>query len=85
MRPTHGKPCGTILYDSKNHGAWRNEFITKLKNDQFADQADHAVLVTSAFPAKARHHCMIEDIVVASERGPDALNHVDHALHVVEA
>jgi hypothetical protein len=62
----NGKPCGTILYDSKNHGAWRNEFITKLKNDQLADHADHAVLVTSAFPAKAKHHCMVEDIIVAS-------------------
>lgn len=62
----NGKPCGTILYDSKNHGAWRNEFVTKLKDDQLADQADHAILVTSAFPAKTKHHCMIEDIIVAS-------------------
>lgn len=62
----NGKPCGMILYDSKNHGAWRNDFVTKLKNDQLADQADHAVLVTSAFPAKTRHYCMIEDIIVAS-------------------
>ena len=62
----NGKTCGTILYDSKNHGAWRNDFVTKLKNDQLADQADHAVLVTSVFPAKTKHHCMIDDIIVAS-------------------
>lgn len=46
----NGKDCGLILYDSKNHKAWRNEFVTKLRDDQIADKADHAILTTIAFP-----------------------------------
>ncbi|MGR4864202.1 hypothetical protein [Caulobacter sp. LARHSG274] len=30
----NGRECGKIIYDSKNHNAWRNEFVTKLKADQ---------------------------------------------------
>lgn len=46
----NGKVCGLILYDSKNHKAWRNEFVTKLRDDQLHAEADHAVLSTIAFP-----------------------------------
>jgi len=28
--------CGKIIYDSKNHNAWRNDFVTKLAADQMA-------------------------------------------------
>jgi hypothetical protein len=62
----NGKPCGTILYDSKNHGAWRNDFVTKLKSDQMADKADHAVLVTSKFPSGKRHVCVQDEVIVAN-------------------
>ena len=46
----NGKDCGLILYDSKNHRSWRNDFVTKLRDDQIADKADHAILSTYAFP-----------------------------------
>ncbi|HEY0414154.1 MAG TPA: DUF2130 domain-containing protein [Allosphingosinicella sp.] len=62
----NGKACGTLLYDSKNHGAWRNDFVTKLKSDQLADKADHALLVTSAFPSGKRNVCVQDDVVVVS-------------------
>jgi len=54
----NGKECGTIIYDSKNHGAWRNDFVSKLATDQMAAKAEHAILSTSKFPAGARqlHH-----------------------------
>jgi hypothetical protein len=26
----NGRECGRIVYDSKNHNAWRNDFVTKL-------------------------------------------------------
>ena len=32
----NGQDCGTIVYDSKNTGAWRNDYIAKLISDQTA-------------------------------------------------
>jgi hypothetical protein len=46
----HGKECGTIIYDSKNHQQFRNEHVTKLKADQLAAKAEHAILSTHKFP-----------------------------------
>ncbi len=30
----HNQDCGLVLFDSKNHKAWRNDFVTKLRQDQ---------------------------------------------------
>lgn len=38
----NGKKCGTIVYDSKNRNAWRDEYATKLRVDQIAAKAEHA-------------------------------------------
>src|SRR4029077_12537317 len=46
----HGKECGTIIYDSKNHKQFRNEHVAKLKADQLAAKAEHAILSTHKFP-----------------------------------
>lgn len=51
----NGKECGKIVYDSKNHGSWRNDFVSKLAKDQMAARAEHAILSTSKFPAGIRH------------------------------
>ncbi|MCL5784766.1 MAG: DUF2130 domain-containing protein [Patescibacteria group bacterium] len=40
-----GRNSGTILWESKN-AQWKNDWITKLKEDQRAKKADLAVLVT---------------------------------------
>ena len=45
-----GKSCGTIIYDSKNHKRWLTDHATKLKTDQLAANAEHAVLSTHKFP-----------------------------------
>lgn len=62
----NGKDCGKIIYDSKNHNAWRNDFATKLGADQLNARAEHAILSTRKFPAGTRHLCMQGGIVVAS-------------------
>jgi hypothetical protein len=49
-----GRACGLIIYDSKNRNAWRNDYVTKLRADQLAAKADHAVLATRVFPAGSR-------------------------------
>ena len=46
----NGKECGTILYDSKNHNQFRNDHVSKLRSDQIAARAEHAILSTRKFP-----------------------------------
>jgi hypothetical protein len=48
-----GKKCGTIIYDSKNHNQFRTEHVLKLRADQLALGADHAILSTRKFPQGA--------------------------------
>ena len=62
----HGRVCGSILYDSKNHRAWRNDFVEKLKTDQLAAKADHAILTTSVFPSGAQQICVQGDVIIAN-------------------
>jgi len=47
----NGQDCGSILWESKNSTAWRDDYVTKLIRDQTATNADHAVLSTFKFPA----------------------------------
>ena len=47
----NGQECGSILWESKNSTAWRDDYVTKLIRDQTAANADHAVLSTFKFPA----------------------------------
>jgi hypothetical protein len=62
----NGKECGSIIYDSKNHNAWRNDFVTKLAADQMAAKAEHAVLSTRKFPAGERHLSVRERVILAA-------------------
>lgn len=59
----NGAVCGTIVYDSKNHKQWRTEFVTKLRQDQIAEKAEHAVLATHVFP-KDRKQLHIDNGVI---------------------
>ena len=62
----NGKDCGLILYDSKNHRAWRDEFVTKLRDDQIADRADHAILSTIAFPKGTRQLHIRDGVILVN-------------------
>ena len=62
----NGKDCGLVLYDSKNHKAWRSDFVTKLRDDQIAAQADHAILSTIAFPQGTKHVCLQDGVVLVN-------------------
>lgn len=62
----NGQECGKIVYDSKNHGAWRNEFVTKLASDQLAAKAAHAILASRAFPANSRQLEVRNGVIIAS-------------------
>ena len=62
----NGQDCGTIIYDSKNSGAWRSDYIAKLVRDQTAAKADHAVLSTLKFPAGASQLEVREGVVIVN-------------------
>ena len=62
----NGKDCGTILYDLKNHNQFRTEHVTKLKADQIADKAEHAILSTYKFPQGTRHVHVQDGVVLVS-------------------
>jgi hypothetical protein len=62
----NGRECGTIVYDSKNHKAFRNEHVAKLVEDQIAARAEHAILSTHKFPQGARQLHMQDGVLLAN-------------------
>jgi hypothetical protein len=62
----HGKECGTIVYDSKNHKGFRWEHVSKLKVDQLAAKAEHAILSTHKFPEGTHQFHMHDGILLAN-------------------
>ena len=62
----NGETVGKILYDSKNHARWLTSFVEKLKKDQLADQADHAILSTSVFPSGEQQLVVRDGVIVAN-------------------
>lgn len=62
----NGKACGTIIYDSKNHNAFRNEHVAKLRTDKLAAKAEHAILSTHKFPQGTRQIHMDDGVVLAN-------------------
>ena len=62
----NGNECGTILFGSKNHNQFRTEHVTKLKADQIADKAEHAILSTYKFPQGTRHVHVQDGVVLVS-------------------
>jgi hypothetical protein len=59
-----GLRCGIILYESKNVQNWNSDFIDKLNKDKLDSGASYAVLVSTAFPAKAKDLHIVDGIAV---------------------
>src|SRR5207249_1177367 len=65
-----GAVCGTILIDSKNRQGWQNSYVTKLREDQVAAKAEHAILATMVFPrGKKEFYVDPETSVIVVNRG----------------
>jgi hypothetical protein len=79
-----GQECGTILYDSKNHNGFRWEHVTKLKTDQLAAKAEHAILSTHKFPQGARQFHIHDGVLLANPARVVAIATLvrQHLLHV---
>jgi hypothetical protein len=61
-----GRDCGTIVYDSKNHKQYRTDHVAKLRVDQLAHDADHAILSTHKFPQGTRQLHAIDGVLLAN-------------------
>jgi hypothetical protein len=68
--------CGRIIYDCKDRISWRNEYSLKLRADQMAAAADHAILSTRVFPAGARQLCELDGVLIANPARVVALVHM---------
>jgi hypothetical protein len=61
-----GQECGTIIYDSKNHKAFRSEHVAKLRSDQLAAKAEHAILSLHKFPEGTRQLHQRDGVLLAN-------------------
>src|SRR5262249_3160018 len=79
----NNKECGTIIYDSKDRAAWRNDYVEKLSKDQRAAKADHAILSTRVFPQKTTQLHIDDGIIIANPARVIALVQLlrKHMLH----
>jgi len=67
LEVTHkGQHCGTIVFESKNTKAWQNSFVAKLRLDQMAAGAEHAVLATTVFPRGQKDLCIESDVILVT-------------------
>jgi hypothetical protein len=60
VRSSRGLDCGAILWESKNTKHWNNGWVEKLKDDQRAEKADMAIIVSSVLP-DAVHGAAVHD------------------------
>jgi hypothetical protein len=65
VRDGHLRPCGHIIWETKNTKAWSPSWIAKLKDDQRAAGAGVAVLVSVALPEDIRSFGLLDGVWVA--------------------
>lgn len=61
----NGVVCGTMVYDSKNRKDWKHEYAKKLRDDQVAARAEHAILSTNRFPGGKRQLHIQDHVIIA--------------------
>ena len=61
-----GQFCGLIVYDSKARKGWQYDFANKLRDDQMAARADHAILSSFKFPSGEDQICEVNEVIVAN-------------------
>lgn len=61
----NGERCGRLLFESKNRKVFQARFATKLREDQLADGADHAILATRVFPPDTNQLHLHSGVILA--------------------
>ncbi len=87
VRDSGLRPCGTIIWETKNTKNWSPSWLTKLKDDQRAAGASVAVLVSVTLPDDVRTFGLVDGVWVASLPCylPLAVALREHLLHVAFA
>ena len=63
-----GQVCGQILWESKRTKNWSDGWLSKLRDDQRAANAEIAILITQCLPKEIETFGQIEGVWVASPR-----------------
>jgi hypothetical protein len=61
-----GEVCGKIIFDSKRRRLWHQVYVTKIKADQIAEKADHAIIATNVFPRAKKELCLQNGVIVVA-------------------
>jgi len=68
-----GMACGLIIVESKNTKTWQTSFVAKLRQDQLAAGADHAILATTVFPRGQKDLCVESNVILVN---PSQVAHI---------
>lgn len=71
-----GRLCGKIVYDSKNRNDWKAQYVEKLRQDQLAEKADHAILATRKFPKDTKELSILDGVMMINPARAVALAHI---------
>jgi hypothetical protein len=63
-----GKPCGTILWESKRTRGWSDAWLPKLRDDQRAAKANTAAIISQVLPKEVETFGLIEGVWVMHPR-----------------
>jgi hypothetical protein len=61
---SRGRKCGSVLWECKNTRNWNDAWLAKLKQDQRAQHADVAVLVSAVLPKSCTRCALIDGVLV---------------------
>ena len=56
--------CGTIIYENKHTATWNPRWLAKVKDDQQAERAEFAVIVSAALPKEVATFALIDGVWV---------------------
>jgi len=61
-----GNHCGSIVINLKVRDSWQSTFATNLRAEQIQTSAEHAILVTNAFPKDRKDVCIESEVIVCT-------------------
>lgn len=74
VKSKKGMPCGKILWECKRTNLFKNDFISKLKEDMLREEAQFGIIVTTTLPKQAVNGmAQIDGIWVCSQSFVESL------------
>lgn len=61
---TAGQPCGALIWESKNHKAWSDNWFSKLKEDQLQARVEIAAICSTVLPKGVRRFDCVDGVWV---------------------